>query len=38
MNQLKIEINERLDELLKPVKNGAVKTAMQYSLLAPERD
>lgn len=35
MNQLKIEINERLDELLKLVKNGAVKTAMQYSLLAP---
>lgn len=35
MELLKEEINQRLAELLLPLKNGPVKEAMQYSLLAP---
>lgn len=35
MDKLKKEINERLIELLEPVKNGKVKDAMMYSLMAP---
>lgn len=34
MDQIKNEINQRLVELLKPLKNGLVKDAMSYSLLA----
>ena len=35
MDQLKSEIDERLKTLLIPLKNGLVKDAMTYSLLAP---
>ena len=35
MDQLKNEIDKRLEELLTPVKEGLVKEAMHYSLLAP---
>ncbi|WP_050635686.1 polyprenyl synthetase family protein [Candidatus Stoquefichus sp. SB1] len=35
MDTLKEELNQRLDELLKPLKDGLVKEAMHYSLLAP---
>lgn len=35
MKQLRAEIDQRLEELLLPLKDGAVKQAMQYSLLAP---
>lgn len=35
MEELRLEINQRLNELLNPVKNGLVKEAMKYSLLAP---
>ncbi len=35
MDQLKQEINDRLIELLQPLKDGCVKDAMEYSLLAP---
>lgn len=35
MDQLKNEIDKRLEELLIPVKEGLVKEAMHYSLLAP---
>ena len=35
MEQLRTEINSRLEELLEPLKNGPVKEAMSYSLLAP---
>lgn len=35
MDKLKKEINERLIELLEPVKDGKVKDAMMYSLMAP---
>lgn len=35
MEQLKREINQRLEILLEPLKSGLVKEAMKYSLLAP---
>lgn len=35
MDTLKEELNQRLDELLKPLKDGLVKEAMHYSLIAP---
>ena len=35
MEQLRTEINLRLEELLEPLKSGLVKEAMSYSLLAP---
>lgn len=35
MNQLREDINQRLEELLVPLKDGLVKEAMHYSLLAP---
>lgn len=35
MEQLKKEINQRLEILLEPLKSGLVKEAMKYSLLAP---
>lgn len=35
MNELKELINQRLSQLLEPLKNGKVKEAMKYSLLAP---
>ncbi|MFR1295331.1 MAG: hypothetical protein ACLSBH_07800 [Coprobacillus cateniformis] len=35
MEQLRTEINLRLEELLEPLKSGPVKEAMSYSLLAP---
>lgn len=35
MEQIKKEINQRLIELLEPVKEGKVKEAMRYSLTAP---
>lgn len=35
MDQLKDEINQRLEELISPLKEGLVKEAMRYSLLAP---
>lgn len=35
MEQIKKEINQRLIELLEPVKEGKVKEAMKYSLTAP---
>ena len=35
MESLKDQINQRLAELLMPLKDGPVKEAMQYSLLAP---
>lgn len=35
MELLKDQINQRLEELLLPLKDGPVKEAMQYSLLAP---
>lgn len=35
MDHLREEINERLTELLKPLKDGLVKEAMIYSLTAP---
>jgi len=35
MKYLKEEINQRLEELLLPLKDGVVKDAMSYSLLAP---
>ena len=35
MDQLREEINKRLEELLLPLKNGKVKDAMLYSLTAP---
>ena len=34
MDKLKKEINERLIELLNPIKDGKVKEAMTYSLMA----
>lgn len=34
MDQLKLEINQRLAALLEPLKDGDVKEAMRYSLLA----
>lgn len=37
MDQLKQEINQRLQELLYPLKDGLVKKAMSYSLLAPSK-
>ncbi len=35
MVELREEINRRLEELISPLKDGAVKEAMKYSLLAP---
>ncbi|WP_028043738.1 polyprenyl synthetase family protein [Candidatus Stoquefichus massiliensis] len=35
MDELKKEINQRLNDILKPLKSGVVKEAMSYSLLAP---
>lgn len=35
MDELRIIINNRLEELLVPLKDGKVKEAMKYSLLAP---
>lgn len=35
MNDIKEQINQRLEELLRPLKSGQVKEAMTYSLLAP---
>lgn len=37
MEKLKNEINQRLEELLVPLKDGIVKEAMRYSLLAPAK-
>lgn len=37
MEQVKKEINQRLQELLYPLKDGLVKEAMTYSLLAPSK-
>ncbi|MEG0275496.1 MAG: polyprenyl synthetase family protein [Coprobacillus sp.] len=34
MDQMKIEINQRLKDILEPLSTGCVKEAMQYSLLA----
>ncbi len=35
MEKMKNEINQRLAELCEPLKDGKVKEAVQYSLLAP---
>ena len=35
MNELKELINHRLEELMEPIKDGVVKEAMKYSLMAP---
>ena len=35
MNEIKKEINQRLNDILNPLKPGPVKEAMSYSLLAP---
>lgn len=35
MDELRLVVNKRLEELLVPIKEGKVKEAMKYSLLAP---